>query len=95
MKTLIPILNRSIQAHIESFRVRDEQMTIFKQSNAVSIKALQAKLKGDNTTYDELWQKGIDLKDQAKAMGIEADNLRDRASNLEGIYHLLVEEFTQ
>jgi len=94
-KYLILILHRGIQARIESFKLRNEQLEIFKRSNELSIKSLQARLKGDTDTYNNLWQQSIDLKNDAKSVGEESLTLQEKASNLEGIYYSLCEEFAK
>ena len=96
MTNLIMILNRATEMRIKSFQIRSEQMEIFKQSNDFSIKSLQEKLKNPDADVihgDLLWQKGIELKNKAKEMGDISQDLQERASNLEGIYYTLVEEF--
>lgn len=65
------------------------------KSNELSIKSLQAKIKGNIKVYEELWQQSINLKDIAKAKGDEAQILQENASRIEACYHTLTEEFSK
>ena len=56
---------------------------------------INQKLKENVTLYDELWQKGINLKDDAKDLGDDARDAHDKASRLEGLYYSIIDELAK
>ena len=95
MKSFEQILKRSIQIRIRSFELRNEAAVIFKNSNDISIQSLKAKLSGDLSKSDILWKKAIDLKEKAKLFNDKCQELQERSSYLENVFHELINEFKE